>query len=163
ANLTVSGDLRSYWGGSLSIRHEFSASDPEILRGGPSLLLPARDRAVAQFYSDTRRRWQFTWSVTGEREAASESHRFSLAPGFSAFLIDRLQLGLNPTVSWIREGWQYVAQPRDQAGRARYLMGRLDQREASLTTRATYAFSPHLTLQWYAQVFLSTGEFPHFL
>ncbi len=29
--------------------------------------------------------------------------------------------------------------------------------------RATYAFSPHLTLQWYSQAFLSSGAYPHFL
>ncbi len=163
ANLTLSGDLRSYWGGSLSLRHEFAANDPEILRGGPSLLLPARDRAVAQLYSDTRRRWQFNWTMSGERETASESRRFTLAPGFTAFLTDRLQLGVNPSVAWIREGWQYVAQPRDQGAHPRYIMGRLDQREASLTTRATYAFSPHLTLQWYAQAFISSGQYRRFL
>jgi hypothetical protein len=162
-NLVLSGDLRSYWGGSLSYRHEFSASDPEVLRGGPSLLLPARDRAVLQLYSDTRRRWQFTWTATGEQERGSDSRRWSLGSSLSAFVTDRLQLGLSPSVAWIREGWQYVAQPRDQAGKPRYIMGRLEQREASLTTRATYAFSPHLTLQWYAQGFVSNGRYRGFL
>lgn len=162
-NLTLSGDLRNYWGGSLSYRHEFPIGDPEVLRGGPALDLPSRDRMVAQLYSDTRRRWQFSWTATGEQETASGSRRFSLAPGFSAFITDRLQLGLNPSVAWIREGWQYVAQPRDQAGHPRYILGRLDQREASLTSRATYAFSSHLTLQWYAQAFVSSGEYRRFL
>jgi hypothetical protein len=159
ANLTVGADLRSYWGGSLSFTHEFPAADPEVLRGGPSLLLPARDRAAFQLYSDTRRRWQLAWSATAEGEPGSDSRRLSLTPGLSAFVTDRLQLGLTPGFSWIREGWQFIAHPQDQSGDPRYLLGRLDQREAGLTTRATYAFSPHLTLQWYAQVFISSGQY----
>jgi hypothetical protein len=162
ANLRLAGDFRSYWGGSLSLGHEFPAIDPEVLRGGPALLLPARDRWALSLYSDTRRASQFTVDLTAEREPGSGSYRLSAAPGVSAFVTDRLQLGIIPEVSWGREGWQYVGQPADSAGRPHYLLGKLDQRTVSLTTRVTYAFSPHLTLQGYAQAFVGSGQYPGF-
>lgn len=164
ANLTLSANLRSYWGGSFSVKHEFAAADPEVLRGGPSLLLPARDRAVMQVFSDSRRNWQVVFTATGEREPGSASRRATFSPSFNAFVSDRLQLGLIPEVGWVREGWQYSgrATPLAQDSTPRYLLGRLNQREVSLTTRATYAFSSHLTLQWYLQAFLSSGRYDGF-
>lgn len=164
--LSVGGDLRNYWGGTFSAVHELEATDPEVLRGGPAFRLPERDRISASLYSDTRRAWQFTLGLADEREPASGSHRESVSPGLDAFMTDRLQVGIAPSVAWIREGWQYVGQAtaltRDARLRARYLLGQLDQREVSLTTRATQAFSSHLTLQWYAQAFVSSGQYDGF-
>ena len=46
------------------------------------------------------------------------------------------------------------------AGGARYLVGDLRQRTASVTARASLAFTPTLTVQAYAQPFVSNGRFP---
>lgn len=165
ANLSLGADLRSYWGGTLTLGQEWSALDPEILRGGPALRMPARQSLSARLYSDTRKAWQAALGVNGEREQTSGSWRVSLAPELSAFLTDRLQLGLTPAVGWAREGWQYVARSAPvgaDPGAARYILGDLRQREVSLTTRATYAFSSRLTLQWYVQAFLSGGAYAGF-
>lgn len=162
ANVTGRVDLASYWGGRIAWDHEFDASDPEVLRGGPALRLPARDRVAAQLYSDTRRRWQLTMDGSVERERASGSLGAAFSPSLSAFVTDRLQLGLTPAVEARTEGWQYAGQGTDGGGAPHYVLGRLRQTTASLTTRATYAFSSHLTLQLYGQVFLSDGRFDRF-
>ena len=47
-------------------------------------------------------------------------------------------------------------------GGAHYLFGRLEQRTASLTTRVDYTFSPDLSLQLYAQPFVSAGDYSRF-
>jgi hypothetical protein len=161
-NLTAGADLRSYWGGSLSIDHEFPALDPEVLRGGPSLLRPARDGWKATAYTDSRRRWQLTLNVSGVRERATSSRALTLSPDFTAFVTDRLQLGVSAEAGSDREGWQYVDQPTDASGRVHYLLGRLRQTTAALTVRGTYAFSSHLTLQMYGQAFLSAGRYGRF-
>jgi hypothetical protein len=158
-NATASADLRSYWGGSISLDHEFPASDPEVLRGGPALRLPARDRWALGVHTDSRRRRQLTLNLSGSREAGSHSSDIAFAPDFSTFVTDRLQLGITPTLESSREGWQYVDQPRDGVGRVHYVLGALHQTTGSVTARATYAFSAHLTLQLYTQAFLSAGRF----
>ncbi|HET8650351.1 MAG TPA: DUF5916 domain-containing protein, partial [Gemmatimonadales bacterium] len=162
ANLTGTIDLSNYWGGSISWDHEFSADDPEVLRGGPALRLPDRNRVVIDAYTDTRRRWQATLHLSGETERGSDSQAGEVTPEVTAFLSDRLQVGGGPSVAFASEGWQYAGQGTDGAGHAHYVLGHLHQTTTSLTTRATYAFSPHLTLQLYGQVFLSDGEFDHF-
>ncbi|HET7603121.1 MAG TPA: DUF5916 domain-containing protein [Gemmatimonadales bacterium] len=157
ANLTGELEFRNYWGGTLAWDHEFGADDPEVLRGGPAFRLPPRDRVELTAHSDSRTRWQATLDVTAEREAATRSHRWEVSSGITAFITDRLQLGLTPMIGFTREGWQYVGTPMDQAGVPHYLLGRLHQTTASLTARGTYAFSAHLTVQLYGQLFLSDG------
>jgi uncharacterized protein DUF5916 len=158
-NTTATADLRSYWGGSLSLDHEFPVSDPEVLRGGPALRLPARERWALGAYTDSRRRWQLTLNLSGRRETGSRSSGLALSPDFGTFVTDRLQVGITPAIESSREGWQYVGQARDGVGRVRYVVGALQQTTTSLTGRATYAFSAHLTLQLYTQAFLGAGRY----
>jgi hypothetical protein len=158
-NLTLGADLASYWGGSLALDHEFPGYDPEVLRGGPALLMPARDRLGLVAYSDSRRRWQGVLSGHLSRDGATGSLAWDVTPELAGFVSDRVQLGLSPAVAHTRQGWQYVAGAADATGRPRFFVGDLRQWTASLTTRLTVALSPRLTLQGYAQVFLSGGTF----
>ncbi len=158
-NATATADLRSYWGGSISLDHEFPVSDPEVLRGGPALRVPARERWALSAYTDSRRRWQLTLNLSGKREAGSRSSGLALSPDFGTFVTDRLQLGITPAIESSREGWQYVDQVPDGLGRIHYVLGALHQTTSSLTARATYAFSAHLTVQLYTQAFLSAGRY----
>jgi hypothetical protein len=72
--------------------------------------------------------------------------------------VDRAELQLQPLLEWRRSGTQFIDKPVTPAGR-RYLVGDLRQRTASLTGRASVAFTPTLTLQAYAQPFVSNGRF----
>ena len=162
ANASATADLRSYWGATLSLDHDFPAADPEVLRGGPPLRLPPRDRVTFSVHSDTRRPWGLTTTLSTAQEPGSGSWDIALTPDFAAFVTDRLQLGITPSVAGTREGWQYVDQVVDPQRTTHYVLGDLHQKTASLTARATFAFSPHLTVQLYSQGFLSTGGYPTF-
>ena len=162
ANLNGKVDFRNYWGFTLGLDREFPVDDPEVLRGGPALRLPPRSRISLGGYTDTRKRWQATFDAAAELEPATDSHDLSIAPGVAAFVSDRLQLGVSPVLAFAREGWQYVSTQPDADGVPHYFLGTLRQTTASLTTRATYAFSSHLTLQLYGQVFLSDGQYREF-
>jgi hypothetical protein len=59
---------------------------------------------------------------------------------------------------WRRTGTQFIDDVTTAAG-TRYLVGDLRQQTASLTGRASLAFTPALTLQAYAQPFVSGGRF----
>jgi hypothetical protein len=57
--------------------------------------------------------------------------------------------------------WQFVAN-RTAGGDAHYVRGRLAQSTAALTLRAGYTFTPELSLQVYAQPFISAGSYRDF-
>jgi uncharacterized protein DUF5916/cellulose/xylan binding protein with CBM9 domain len=160
-NLTASADLMSYYGGSVRWDHELPALQTEALRGGPALLMPSRDALALSLYSDTRRTTQATLDVSAFREAATDSGQVVVTPGVSLRPADRLAFSLGPSLAWTANAWQYVgAVPAAQG--TRYVLGRLEQRTASLTLRADLAFTPRLTLQLYAQPFASRGSFGSF-
>jgi len=73
----------------------------------------------------------------------------------------QLQLTLAPAVTWMRNPWQYVDDAEEE-GNAHWVVARLAQRTASLTARLSYTFTPDLSLQMYAQPFVSGGAYRDF-
>jgi len=156
--------LRNYWGGSLTLGHEWSALSLEELRGGPALLLPPRTSLAASLSTDSRRPFQVLFTGTQAFEPATGSHQFDLAPSVTWRTTDRLALSLGPEYARTVNGWQYVGQPGEAADpdRLHYVLARLEQSTAALTARVDYAFSPRMTLQLYAQPFVSAGRYTEF-
>ena len=54
---------------------------------------------------------------------------------------------------------QWVTNETDAADKTHYVFARLDQRTVALTTRVNYTMSPTLSLQVYAEPFVSAGEY----
>ncbi|HVQ31119.1 MAG TPA: DUF5916 domain-containing protein [Vicinamibacteria bacterium] len=160
-NLTANADLRNYWGGSLSWDRELQSLQTEALRGGPALLVPAREAFAVSLYSDTRRVSQATFDARGFREPSTGSHQLVLAPTLTLRPRDRLALSLGPTLAHTTNAWQFVGTLAGEE-RPRYVLGRLEQDTASLTLRADLAFSSRLTLQLYAEPFASRGRYDAF-
>lgn len=75
----------------------------------------------------------------------------------------RIEFSVQPEWQQSRSGAQYVATttalPYAPTYGARYLFADLDRRELGVETRLDVAFSPHLTLQLYAQPLLSSGNY----
>jgi hypothetical protein len=61
-----------------------------------------------------------------------------------------------------RNGWQYVATRTDDAGEQHYLFGELNQETFGLSARLNQTFTPALSLQLYAQPFVSAGDYSGF-
>jgi hypothetical protein len=68
----------------------------------------------------------------------------------------QLDLELLPQVTWSAGEFRYARQVEDPAS---YWFGKLTANSASATFRASYTFTPQLTLQAYAQAFLAVGHF----
>ena len=57
---------------------------------------------------------------------------------------------------------QYVDEVSDEMGRSHFIFARIDQTTMAMTTRVNWTFSPRLSLQIYAQPFVSTGRYREF-
>jgi hypothetical protein len=55
-----------------------------------------------------------------------------------------------------------VANEDDSAGRAHYVFGRIEQRTVAMTLRFNYTMTPNLSLQTYAEPFVSAGDYTNF-
>lgn len=153
-------DLRNYWGGMASVDYELAALSTELLRGGPALLMPPRVNWWVGLYSDTRRTMRLHVEGSGGFEPSIGSRSATVSAAGHGRLSEKLELSLSSLVSYREEAWAYVGTSIGHA--RRYILGRLSQRTADVTMRLDYSHSPTLTLQLYAQPFLSAGRYRDF-
>lgn len=69
-----------------------------------------------------------------------------------------VQLTLGPEWFWTDDDWQFVSSV-EALGTDRYIMGDLEQNTIMFTTRLDWTFTPNLSLQLYAQPFISAGKY----
>lgn len=158
-NLQLEGDLWNYWGGSLAVDQELGSLSLDLLRGGAAVKMPARTTLSLDMYSDTRRATQLQLNTSISREAGSGSSSLDIAPTIASRVTDRLALTGSVEYTRSTSGWQYLGVPLLGNGESRIVLARLRASTLSLTARADYAFSPHLTLQLYAQPYFGAGRY----
>jgi len=71
-------------------------------------------------------------------------------------VLPQWDLDLLPTWQWSYGEPRFVT---SGLAPGQYLFGKLDGRSVGLTVRTTYTFTPRLTLQAYAQLFLASGHY----
>jgi hypothetical protein len=143
------------------LQRDLSGLSPTELRGGPSLFRPGRSLVVGELWTNNARRLSGWVNLTGSSEDDGGARSLSLQPNVTVRPSSQLQLTLSPAVTWMRNPWQYVADPQEE-GTAHWVVARLAQRTASLTARLSYTFTPDLSLQLYAQPFVSGGTYGAF-
>jgi hypothetical protein len=161
-SVRANATLNNLWSGSATVTLSPRTINDRLTRGGPLSQDPRYYALDGTLGSDPRKPLvgsvQGTYSVDelgGYAHAGlltlsgrpSETIRFSVQP----------QLVVDRTIN------QYVAAPADPLavetfGR-RYVMARLDQTTVAVATRLDWTFSPELSLQLYAQPFLSAAGF----
>jgi hypothetical protein len=143
----------------MTLRHELAALSPSALRGGPALRTPAWSRL--RFHAGTDPARSLTASLGGnflwEHGTAGGQRRIQPAVGWRPS--PRTGLVVETMIEWVDHRWQYVAQPRAADGSTHFVVGRMDQRTSALTARMNFAFTPDVTLELYAQPFLSIAGF----
>lgn len=159
ANIRFEGDLWNYWGGSLSVDQELSDISLDLLRGGASVVVPARTTASLNLYSDNRRATQVQLNAQAYREPGTGSRYLDVAPSITSRLSSRLALTGSFELSSSTDGWHYLARVVPPDGQPSTILARLRSSTASVTARADYAFTPKLTLQGYLQPYLGAGRY----
>lgn len=129
-----------------------------LLRGGPALEVPTRVSHFIRYTSDTRRRASLNVSHFYLRALAADGFVHSIAPDVTLRPSARSELTVGGQLRRNRLPWQFVGNAQGADGVARSIVGDLTQREASLTARINYAFTPNLSLQLYAQPFVAAGR-----
>ena len=128
------------------------------LRGGPALATPGHTGGFAHVTSDSRNAIVGELDVRGNRDDSGPGRLLSTTTTLSARLGSGIQLSVAPSLSWWRNP-QQVVESSAIGGTTHHVVGDLLQSTASLTLRGSYALSSRLSVQLYAQPFVSTGEY----
>ncbi|HET7230327.1 MAG TPA: DUF5916 domain-containing protein [Longimicrobium sp.] len=158
-NVNGSWTLKNNWGGWWGSDTELPALRTDILRGGPAFTGPAYTHYEAGIESDGRKRVSGDLYADGYNEWSTVGKSWTVGSDVNLRAGARLRLSAGPSFTWGRDPWIFVASPADAAGQVHYVFADIRQRQVSLTTRLTYAFTPKLTLDFYAQPFVAAGEY----
>ncbi len=157
--LNTNAQFNNYWQAFAASQFLGTRFETAELRGGPALRQPLQVGGIVGVMTDPRQTVQFGLHVNREEVLDTDGGRVAIQPRIRYQPSNAVQLTLQPGMTWNRDESQYVATARDSDGATHYVMGDLRQRTASLTARLHYIFGPDLSLQLYAQPFISAGEY----
>ncbi|HUH13404.1 MAG TPA: DUF5916 domain-containing protein [Longimicrobiales bacterium] len=160
-NVNGGFQLNSFWTGHGGINVNAPAYSPSLLRGGPAFLRPGQWSLWSSLNSDRRKPVQLSIRVNASGQAETEGGSLSVSPGVDVRPAHNVDLYLGPSLSRNQNVTQYVARA-EVAGQPTWLLGTVEQTTAALTARLNYTFSPTLSLQLYAQPFISAGAYADF-
>jgi hypothetical protein len=132
-----------------------------LTRGGPVMATPAAWGAGFEVQNASAARNPFGIEIGGERDE-NGGWEANLEIGFGYRPGPRWEIRFDPEWERARDTRQYLATV--PGGRAvtynnRYVFAAVDRSEISGSMRVNYTFTPNLTLETYAEPFVSSGRF----
>jgi hypothetical protein len=152
------GKLTNFWRWFLSADAFLPHFDDREMGDGAALERAGRYGAEVGATTDTTKPVSLDFGSTW--------HAMSVGPRLEGYAT--VSLRVHPQLDLdVSPNWQIdLGEPRyvtTGATAGQYLFGHLDARSIGTTLRATYTFSPRLTLQAYTQLFLASGHYSGFL
>ncbi|HEY3429146.1 MAG TPA: DUF5916 domain-containing protein, partial [Cyclobacteriaceae bacterium] len=160
-NFNAHTQFKNYWytgaGGTL-VGRRISNAD---LRGGPPITYPGGVEAFYYFESDNRKKLRVSfenWFFNGF-ENVERSKGFSL--GINYRPINAITVSLSPGMD-INDNHQQYVETTSFGDDPRYITGRIKQKTYSMTIRLNYVITPNLTIEYWGQPYISSGEYSEF-
>jgi uncharacterized protein DUF5916/cellulose/xylan binding protein with CBM9 domain len=156
ANVNAHWVFRNNWGTGTGVTVNGRAFDDRATRGGPGVYRNQQRSIWAYLTSDERPALTgniFSSFSTDRRGSTYFDQNPSLSYRPSSFL--KIGEGLNFTRNYDDSQW---IEQRD----GRYIFGRIRQKTVGLQTRVNYTITPALSIQIYAEPFVSAGQYSDF-
>ena len=160
ANINLFGELPnqwSFWTG-YNVNGVGAVFDDRAARGGPALRRIMRGNGWLGFETDARKPVTLTLQGYYAPSDVAGSSEWGLDPSLSFRVASRLQTEIGMHMSAGTSGQQWYRNINDALG-SHYTFARLDQRTTSLTARVDYTLTPTLSVQVYAQPFITAGDY----
>jgi hypothetical protein len=159
-NVNVNGELPNqwwFWGGA-NLNGIGDVYDDRAARGGPAVRRVRRGSGFLGFQTDARKSVSGTVQGYFAPTDESGSTEWGIDPELNFRVASRLQVNIGAHLSAGTLGQQWYGNITDAQG-THYTFARLGQRTTSLTTRVDYTMTPTLSLQVYAQPFITAGDY----
>jgi Domain of unknown function (DUF5916) len=151
-------NLASFWSFYVEVHYRGPHFDDRETGDGAALERAGLIGVEASIASDPRRR--VTGWIFGQAHRLTDGAHYEARGQLTFRFLPQLELDLLPTFTQDHGEPRYVApSPSPDAS---YVFGVQEARSVGGTVRAAYTFTPELTLQVYAQAFLSRVHYPRF-
>ncbi|MBS1117988.1 MAG: hypothetical protein H6Q90_216 [Deltaproteobacteria bacterium] len=154
--------LVNYWSLHLGCNLDVAYWNTGALRGGPALRGDPRLQANLNINTDNRKPVQVSLGAYGGRNEVADSTDGGVDLGVTIQARPNIDLFLGPSWSRRDDAMQYVQEAADELGKPHYVFARINQTTLGMTVRMNWTFSPHLSLQAYAQPFIATGRYSEY-
>ena len=130
-------------------------------RGGPGVLGNPGNSVWYYANTDNRKALSFYYNGDFGGDRFNTSRR-GFSPGFNWRATSSMSLNMGVRYSINHDDAQWVTNTALPNGAVRYIFGRIDQKTVSINTRFNYTMTPNLSLQVYAEPFVSAGDYTNF-
>ena len=156
-NVNAHWTFTNNWATGAGVTWQAAAFDDRATRGGPG----ARTDPILVMwnYLNTDDRKPIAFEMfTGVGQSEFGPHFLDLNPGVTFRPTSALSVSGGLRLSTSDNDAQWVTD-EDVDGRTRYVFARIEQQTVALTLRGNYTMSPTLSLQLYAEPFVSAGAY----
>jgi hypothetical protein len=160
SNVNAHMTFNSNWSVGAGVNAELSGIDDRSTRGGPGFLTKNGGNIWYYVESDSRKAVSGSWMGFNYRDQEG-STMYGFDPSITWRPTTYLSLSGGLHVEHVNDDTQWVENVTDGAA-TRYIFGRIRQTTVGVTARVNYTITPTLTVQIYAQPFVSAGEYTDF-
>ena len=157
-NVNAHWTFKNNWSTGFGINRERDSFDDRATRGGPGANYEGNWNFWSYVNTDDRKIVAFDTFIGG---GSSEfgPHFFDVSPGVTFRPMSSLSVSGGLRFNRFDHDAQWVTNEEAVSAPTHYVFARLDQRTVALTTRVNYTMSPTLSLQIYAEPFVSAGAY----
>lgn len=144
-------------GGTIGIGDVYC--DRDCTRGGPAMRVEPRISPWLGIEGDNRGALTPSLWINVNSADEGRSDYLSINPSLRYNFSSRFSTSLSGVWSRNRDDLQWFRNVTNDDGSVSHLFAHLDQRTLSLTWRLNYTISPEASIQWYANPFISKGNY----
>jgi hypothetical protein len=160
-NTNFNSQLKNKWylnGSFTRINKNISTS---LLRGGPSFTQPGGEEINFNISTDQSKKYVLNAGGYQGLGDAGSYHVQEYWMGVDLRPMNALSVSFEPDYNVSNRQLQYVS-TTSMNGDPRYIFAELDQKTLSFNIRLNFTFTPELTLEYYAQPYVSAGTYSNF-
>nr|WP_321356555.1 DUF5916 domain-containing protein [uncultured Draconibacterium sp.] len=161
-NINGHAQFKNFWNAFSSININGEQLSHSALRGGPSMKLSGNHSFYAGIFSNPQKK--FTYGADGgmnwsNKNGYYSSKSFEVEFGYRP--VKAMQIEISPEYGVSDNQLQYITQ-QDHMNDKRYIMGSIQRKTFSTSIRINYNITPDLTVQFWGQPFIATGDYDAF-
>ncbi len=157
-NLNGHAEFKNLWHARFYVDTDSEARSNSSLRGGPTLILPGSFSTSLSFSTSSRKKLEGEIDFGYSHGYDNSGDRYGFELGLIYRPISNINISVFPLYSKRQRVLQYMEQ-QEIDNESRYIMGSIDQLTLSMSVRLDLIISPELTIQYWGQPFIATGDY----
>ncbi len=160
-NINYSGVFLNNWSHRLGINVSDYGMSPFHNRGGPALRTPRNINGWTSFETDERKK--FIWGIRGYYfKNEDDVTGYEIEQELTYRPLNNIHLGARISYNILDDTWSWIGKAQANGLETQYIWADMYQNTLNLTLRVNWTLTPKLSLQYYAQPYITAGEYSNY-